>query len=119
MAEEDKEWIETHPILLLDLALLTATGVVCGGLWVLHTYLMCHNLTTWELMGRENITYLASMPDNPFDEGCWQNMAYYCCTCHLIQWEPIYSEVQTDLEMDYLTEVSSHSTYNDNDESDF
>ena len=30
---------------------------------------MFKNVTTWEMLGRENITYLSNMSDNPFDEG--------------------------------------------------
>jgi len=52
------------------------TTLYTGSLLLLHTALIISNLTTWEYMRRETITYLQPFPKyyNPFDKGIIENI---------------------------------------------
>lgn len=68
-------------------------GIVCIVLSVLfilfvlnliafHTYLLTKNLTTWEVLSWQRISYLQHWPrklGSPFDLGCRVNWRLFCC----------------------------------------
>ena len=60
-----------------------------------HMYLICFNMTTWEQMSRENITYLKQYPSgvNPFSKGLFENLRLFFFHGHYIkEWVPLSPE---------------------------
>eukprot|EP00003_Mantamonas_plastica_P027132 TRINITY_DN5737_c0_g1_i2.p1 TRINITY_DN5737_c0_g1~~TRINITY_DN5737_c0_g1_i2.p1 ORF type:complete len:152 (-),score=32.09 TRINITY_DN5737_c0_g1_i2:199-654(-) len=75
-------WLGNNlPLIILQLICVLFL-MIAGGMWIFHTYLMCNNSTTWEMLKYQSIPYLRGlgiMP-TPFDRGVVANVRTMCCT---------------------------------------
>jgi len=71
-------------MICIILLLLMVSCLVCY-----HTFLMLTNLTSWENLAWQRITYLKDIPEqmgSPFSRGGCGNLAVYCCAYHVPEW---------------------------------
>lgn len=64
--------------LFITFFLIMVFSLIC-----FHSYLACVNLTTWESLSWYKISYLREWHEDwgsPFDQGCTQNLKFFCCT---------------------------------------
>ncbi len=88
------DWLKVNSIYMMDMCFLVLGGFVLTVLFVCHTYLMLTNLTTWELVSRERITYLKSLDQelNPFHEGYIRNAYHFLCSMTARKWDMLYNK---------------------------
>ena len=87
------DWLVVNLLFLLDLHVLIISFIVSFSLFIIHTYFIFTNTTTWERFSRKNITYLRKIKDsslNPFHESYLKNIALFFCKCSTIKWESVY-----------------------------
>jgi hypothetical protein len=63
-------------------------------LFIIHTYFMLNNTTTWEKFSRRNITYLRIIKNdkyNPFAQGYLRNIYLFLCSPKSTKWEVVYA----------------------------
>ena len=76
-------WLLKNFYYLFCMHILIVSLLVCLALFVIHTYFMLYNTTTWERFSRKNITYLKVINDekiNPFYENYCRNVAnFFSC----------------------------------------
>ncbi|XP_013420301.1 probable palmitoyltransferase ZDHHC12 [Lingula anatina] len=92
--EEWNEWFNLNVLFVLDILILIVGGLTVTGLLTFHSYLMLTNMTTWELVSRERITYLRNLDEelNPFHQGYCRNAITFLCNCRLTQWASLYAK---------------------------
>lgn len=76
------EWAKSNGILLFCICSEAAFGLMVTSLWAFHTYLACTNITTWERLSWDKISYLKDWPrsyGSPFSLGYRGNLHKYCC----------------------------------------
>ncbi|KYO23247.1 putative palmitoyltransferase ZDHHC12 [Alligator mississippiensis] len=91
------KWLKHNIFLLLSFVLMVIFTVVAVLLLASHLYLVSCNTTTWEFMSRHRISYLRHCEtENPFDQGLVRNLWRFFCTCHLVAWEKMYFQEDSD-----------------------
>mmetsp|Transcript_18318 Transcript_18318/g.1611 ORF Transcript_18318/g.1611 Transcript_18318/m.1611 type:complete len:88 (-) Transcript_18318:62-325(-) len=68
-------------MILFILGVIVIFGFMVGILIVYHTFLIISNLTTWENVSWDKISYLKELDEeegSPFSEGIWKNIKKYC-----------------------------------------
>jgi len=86
------EWLSANGWKLgLSLVILLFLLMVVS-LLVFHTYLAFANMTTWENLSWEKISYLKEWRTewgSPFSQGMLKNVKNFCCTCRteLARWK--------------------------------
>jgi hypothetical protein len=88
-------WFHVNIVYVFNLHVLVVALAVCLTLFLVHTYFMLTNTTTWERIARHKITYLNSLDDpisNPFNEGYLKNMSrFFLCYLNGVKWNLIYN----------------------------
>jgi len=92
-------WFRVNIVFLLIAVILLVGVVTVVPLTCAHIYVAVVNLTTWELMSADRITYLRHLNDDvsPFHRGYLRNLATFCCICRPQNWERRYRRKFTDL----------------------
>jgi len=85
-------WWRLNAVWLCVAVVLVLAGLTVVPLTLVHVYVAVVNLTTWELMSAQRITYLRHWTDdaNPFHRGYVRNVATFCCACRPQNWELFY-----------------------------
>ena len=86
------EWFKHNLLFLFFVNVLAISLLVTSLLFIIHTYFMITNKTTWERFSRRNITYLMNLNSdsfNPFHQGYLSNVANFLCYRH-VKWEDTY-----------------------------
>ncbi|XP_064649488.1 palmitoyltransferase ZDHHC12-B-like [Lineus longissimus] len=86
------QWFTENFILLMNMFWLSNGVCVVTGLLCFHSYIMCVNQTTWEMISHSRITYLKhlSWSHNPFHQGYIQNVRDFLCRRRYRSWEDLY-----------------------------
>jgi len=77
-------WLNKNVFRLFSMHILAVSIVAVTILFVIHSYFMLTNTTTWEKVSRHRITYLKHLPEeeyNPFDQGYCRNIYLFLCKC--------------------------------------
>ncbi|GAB1606824.1 probable palmitoyltransferase ZDHHC12 [Argonauta hians] len=92
-ARNFERWFQDNLFIFACLGILLLAAVVVLGLLGFHSYLITQNLTTWEFVSQDKITYLKYLDDsyNPFDEGCPHNVYGFLCLWKVRNWEVLYT----------------------------
>ncbi|XP_014782287.1 palmitoyltransferase ZDHHC12-B [Octopus bimaculoides] len=87
-------WLRANALLFCDLFILIIAAMAVLGLLGFHSYLISQNLTTWEFVSQERITYLKYLDDsyNPFNEGCPCNVYNFLFDWKIRHWEALYTK---------------------------
>ena len=89
--------------------------LVSFSLFIIHTYFMFTNTTTWERFSRKHITYLRVIKNdsyNPFHHGYLHNVYLFLCASRSTKWDNVYATfVKNKLKPDQL--VRSGGDYED------
>lgn len=100
------EWLGRNLLLLFDLQILVISFLVSISLFLIHTYFMLTNTTTWERFSRKNITYLRIIKNdsyNPFQLGYLRNIYVFLCSSRSTKWDNVYATfVKNKLRPDQL-----------------
>jgi len=72
-------WMERNGQALVSAIICWILLLVCGGLFIFHTFLMLANVTTYEFMRADKVSYLANTRDFdlPFSMGLNNNIKFY------------------------------------------
>lgn len=107
------EWIKYNLLFLFDMQVLVISLIIGTSLFIIHTYFMLTNTTTWERFSRRNITYLRIFKNesfNPFHSSYLYNTFQFLCSCHNIRWENIYSKFIINMQNNTSNGDDSSST---------
>jgi len=79
---EQGEWLRKQFIEVSLVIMLTFFSMMVGLLLIFHTYLAMTNLTTWESLSWNKISYLKEWKSewgSPFSQGIIKNLKFFCC----------------------------------------
>ena len=88
-------WFRVNSVFLLVSVVLLLAGLTVVPLTFAHVYVALVNLTTWELMSGDRITYLRHLNDDvsPFHRGYLRNFVTFCCICRPQNWARRYRKL--------------------------
>lgn len=114
-----KEWFAFNLLYLFNMQVLVIGLLVMLSLFLIHTYFMFTNTTTWERFSRKNITYLKIIKNeklNPFHIGYLSNVKEFLCYPRGFKWETIYAQFIKNKYNKLIENESSNSSSEDPDD---
>lgn len=88
------DWLMRNLLFLFNMQVLLISYFVSLSLFLIHTYFMLTNTTTWERFSRHNITYLKIIKNdsyNPFHQSYCKNIYIFLCSPKENRWENVYA----------------------------
>lgn len=105
-------WLTKNLLLLFNAQVLVISFFLTLSLFLIHTYFMITNTTTWEKFSRKNITYLRIFKNdsyNPFHQSYIKNIYLFLFGPRDNTWESVYAAF-------FKTKVKESSTTNSENE---
>lgn len=87
-------WLLKNLLFLFNAQVLVISFFLTFSLFVIHTYFMITNTTTWEKFSRKNITYLKIFKNesyNPFHQSYFKNIYIFLFGPRDHTWENVYA----------------------------
>ncbi|CAF0913687.1 unnamed protein product [Brachionus calyciflorus] len=88
-------WLLKNLLFLFNAQILVISFSITFALFIIHTYFMVTNTTTWERFSRKNITYLKIFKNdsyNPFHQSYLKNIYLFLFSPRDNKWENVYAK---------------------------
>ena len=77
VVDNRQKWFGYLTIVLETIFILFVLNLI-----IFHSYILSKNITTWECLSWQKVSYLSNWPrklGSPFDLGCWENVKLFFC----------------------------------------